>query len=316
MVWFLVRRAALLLLTLWLMSIVIFTILQILPGDVAHAVLGQYATPEALAALRKQLGLGAPAPLQYAHWITGFVTGQWGTSPSYDDTPIVSLIPARLGASLLLAGAALLVIVPLSIVGGTIAALRQDSLIDRAITISGLSLMAVPEFISGIVLLSVFGLWLHLLPTGSVAAGVNPLTSPQYLVLPALSLGLVFFGYLARMTRASTIAVLGSNYVRTARLKGLPLRTVLRRHVLPNALLPTITVIASQVGYLVGGLVVVEQLFNYPGIGSTILYAALHHDVPLLEDCVMIIAVIYMLSNLVADLLYSYLNPRIRYGAS
>jgi peptide/nickel transport system permease protein len=311
---FLLRRLGLLLLTLWLMSAIVFVISTILPGDVASVVLGRDASPQAVANLRREWGLDDPAPVQYLHWITGFVTGQWGDARSFD-APIADLIPGRLGNSLLLAAAALVVIVPLSIALGTVAALRQDRLSDRAISITGLSLMAVPEFVSGIILLTVFGIWLHVLPTGSISSGGSPLTSPQYLVLPALALGLVFFGYIARMMRASTISVLGSAYVRTARLKGVPLRLLLARHVLPNALVPTITVVTSQIGYLVGGLVVVETLFGYPGIGSLLLSAGLQHDVPLLEDCVMIIAVIYMLSNLAADLFYAYLNPRVRYSA-
>ena len=313
---FLARRLGLMLLTLWLMSVLVFVITSILPGDVAHTILGQSATPENVAALRRQYGLDYPAPVLYLRWITGFVSGQWGNAPSYQDAPIASLLPNALFNSLILAGAALLLIVPLSIAFGTLAALRQDRFTDRVISIAGLSLMAVPEFVSGIILLSIFGIWLGWLPTSSVAAGGNPLTTPQYLVLPVLALGIVFFGYVSRMMRASAIAVLGSAYTRTALLKGLPMRLVLRRHVLRNALVPTITVVMSSVGYLVGGLVVVEYLFGYPGMGSLLLYAGLHHDVPLLEDCVMIVAVIYMLGNLTADLLYAYLNPQIRYSGA
>jgi peptide/nickel transport system permease protein len=311
---FLLRRLGLLLLTLWLMSVIVFVISMILPGDVASVVLGRDASPQAVANLRHEWGLDDPPPMVYLHWITGFVTGQWGYARSFD-APIADLIPGRLGNSLVLAAAALVVIVPLSIALGMVAALRQDRLSDRAISITGLSLMAVPEFVSGIILLTVFGIWLHVLPTGSISSGGSPLTSPQYLVLPALALGLVFFGYIARMMRASTISVLGSAYVRTARLKGVPLRLLLARHVLPNALVPTITVVTSQIGYLAGGLVVVEMLFGYPGIGILLLTAGLQHDVPLLEDCVMIIAVIYMLSNLAADLFYAYLNPQVRYSS-
>jgi peptide/nickel transport system permease protein len=311
---FVLRRLGLLLLTLWLMSVIVFVIAEILPGDVASVVLGRDASPQAVANLRHEWGLDDPPPVVYLHWITGFVTGQWGYARSFD-APIADLIPGRLGNSLVLAAAALVVIVPLSIALGMVAALRQDRLSDRAISITGLSLMAVPEFVSGIILLTVFGIWLHVLPTGSISSGGSPLTSPQYLVLPALALGLVFFGYIARMMRASTISVLGSAYVRTARLKGVPLRLLLARHVLPNALVPTITVVTSQIGYLAGGLVVVEMLFGYPGIGILLLSAGLQHDVPLLEDCVMIIAVIYMLSNLAADLFYAYLNPQVRYSA-
>lgn len=313
---FLARRLGLLLLTLWLMSVIVFVITSILPGDVARTILGTSATPENVAALRHQYGLDYPAPILYLRWIVGFVSGQWGNAPSYDNVAISSLIPNSLFNSLVLAGAALLVIVPLSISLGTVAALRQDRLADRVISITGLSLVAIPEFVSGIILVAIFGVGLHWLPTTSLAAGGNPLTSPQYLVLPALALGVVFFGYVARMMRASTIMVLGSAYTRTAVLKGLPMRQVLARHVLRNALVPTITVVMSSIGYLVGGLVIVENLFGYPGMGSLLLNAGLHHDVPLLEDCVMIIAVIYMLGNLTADLLYAYLNPQIRYSAT
>ena len=309
---FLVRRLGLLLLTLWLMSVLVFVIASVLPGDVAQTILGQYATPEAVAGLRQQLGLDHPPPVLYWRWITGFLSGNWGDSPSLQ-APISSVLPNRLFNSMVLAVAALIVIVPLSIVFGMVAALCQDPLTDRVISITGLSMMAVPEFVHGIVLLTVFGIWLGWLPTTSVAAGGNPLTEPSYLVLPVLSLSLVLFGYVSRMMRASTIAVLGSAYVRTAMLKGLPLRQVLLRHVLRNAMVPTITVVMSQIGYLVGGLVIVESLFGYPGLGGLLLYAGLHHDVPLLEYCAMIVAVIYMVSNLAADLLYAYLNPQIRY---
>jgi peptide/nickel transport system permease protein len=302
------------LLTLWLMSVLVFLIASVLPGDVARTILGQHATPEAVAGLREQLDLNHPAPVLYVKWITGFVTGDWGQSHSLH-VPIGDVLPNRLFNSMVLAVAALIVIVPLSIVLGLIAALRQDRLIDRTISVTGLSLMAVPEFVSGILLLTVFGVWLGWLPTTSVAAGSNPLTSPQHLILPIASLSLIFFGYVARMMRASTIAVLGSAYTRTAMLKGLPMRQVLVRHVLRNALVPTITVVMSSIGWLIGGLVVIETLFGYPGLGGLLLYAGLHHDVPLLEACVMIVAVIYMVGNLLADLLYAYLNPQIRYGS-
>ena len=311
---FLARRLALLLLTLWLMSILVFAIASVLPGDVAQTILGQYATPEAVAGLRREMDLDHPPPVLYLRWITGLVTGDWGESHSLQ-VPIADVLPGRLYNSLVLAAAALLVIVPLSIALGLFAALRQDRFADRAISITGLSLMAVPEFVSGIILLSVFGIWLGWLPTTSVAAGGDPLTQPELIVLPVASLSLVFFGYVSRMMRASTIAVLGSAYVRTALLKGLPLRQVLVRHVLRNAIVPTITVVMSSIGYLVGGLVVVESLFGYPGLGGLLLYAGLNNDIPLLEACAMIVAVTYMLGNLAADLLYAYLNPRIRYGS-
>jgi peptide/nickel transport system permease protein len=300
--------------TLWIMSILVFFIASILPGDVARTILGQSATPDAVAGLREQLDLNHPPVVLYLRWISNFVVGDWGDSHSLR-VPIASLLPNRLFNSMVLTVATLLVIVPPSIFFGLFAALRRDRVADRAISVTGLSLMAVPEFVSGILLVTIFGVWLGWLPTSSVAAGNNPLTSPSHLILPIAALSLVFFGYVSRMMRASTITVLESSYVRTAMLKGLPLRTVLVRHVLRNALVPTITVVMSSIGYLIGGLVVVETLFGYPGLGGLLLYAGLNHDVPLLEACVMVVAVINMLSNLGADLMYAYMNPQIRYGS-
>lgn len=308
---YLLRRLGLLLLTLWLMSVAIFTVVQILPGDVAKVILGQFATPGDVAVLRQQYGLDHPLPILYLRWIGGFVTGRWGEAHSLG-VSVISILPARLLNSLILAFVALLFIVPVSIAAGTIAALRRDRLTDKVITILGISLLAVPEFVSGLVLLFVFGIQFHLLPTGQLPDG-NPLSSPQYLILPALSLSIVLFGYFSRMTRGATVDALESNYVRTAVLKGLPFRQVLFRHVLRNSLVPTLTVVASQVGYMVGGLVVVEKLFGYPGIGSLLFLAAQQHDAILLEDCTLVVACIFMLSNLAADLLYAYLNPRIRF---
>lgn len=309
---FLLRRVGLLLLTLLLMSVVIFAIVHVLPGDLARVILGQFATPSDVAVLRHQYGLDRPLPIQYLGWIGGFITGQWGKS-YYLDVDVLSVLPQQLLNSLILAAVALLFVVPISIGAGTLAALRRDRFTDRLISILGVSFLAVPEFVSGLILLFIFGIQLQWLPTGQLPEG-SPLSSPQYLILPALALGLVLFGYFSRMTRSSTVEVLESNYVRTAVLKGLPLREVLARHVLRNSLIPTLTVVTSQVGYLVGGLVVVERLFGYPGIGNLLFQAAQHHDAILLEDCTLVVACIFMVSNLAADLLYAYLNPRIRFA--
>ncbi len=175
----------------------------------------------------------------------------------------------------------------------------------------------MPEFVGGIVLIIVFGLWLDVLPISARwPPGTSLLGQVKYLLMPALALVLVLFGYIARMARAGTVAALDADYTRTAMLKGLPRRTVIRRHVLRNALLPTITVIATQLGYMIGGLVVVERLFNYNGVGELILNAARNRDYPQLQSMVLVIGVIYLVATLVADILYSVLNPRIRYGGS
>ena len=210
-----------------------------------------------------------------------------------------------------------MLVVPLAILGGVVAALRRDRLSDRVITIGGLSLSVVPEFVSGIILILVFGLWLDVLPVSANAPpGSSPLTQIEYLLLPALTLVILLFGYIARITRAGTIEALDADYTRTAYLKGLPRRTVIGRHVLRNSLLPTIAVVATQTGYLIGGLVVIETLFNYPGMGKLIFTAATQKDLPLLEASVLIVGIVFLIAMLVADLLYSLLNPRIRHAGA
>jgi peptide/nickel transport system permease protein len=185
------------------------------------------------------------------------------------------------------------------------------------ITLTGLSLTVVPEFVTGIMLILIFGLWLGLFPVSANAPdGSSILTQLKYLFLPALTLVILLFGYIARITRAGTIESLDADYTRTAFLKGLPRRTVIRRHVLRNSLLPTIAVVATQTGYLIGGLVVIETLFNYPGMGRLIFTAATQKDFPLLESAVLIVGIGFLIATLLADVAYSLLNPRIRYAAA
>lgn len=311
---FILRRLGLLLLTLLVSSLIIFVVLNHNPRGVAIAILGQFATPDDVDTVMRQLGLDRPAPVRYWNWLSGFVTGRWGESYAMQ-VPVSELVGQRLRNSAALAGLAFVVIVPFSVVMGVISGMKEDKPVDRVISIVGLSAIAVPEFVSGIFLIVIFGLWLGWLPaSAAIDPGSNPFESFKVLILPVLTLMLVDFAYIARMTRATTSQVLASNYVRTAILKGLPTRTVMFRHVLPNALLPVITVVASQIGWLLGGLVIVETLFAYPGIGLLWLDAAQEHDLPLLEALSMLMAVIYALSNLLADLLYAYLNPRIRYS--
>jgi peptide/nickel transport system permease protein len=311
---FLARRIALVLLTLWLVSLGVFVVSELLPGDVAVFILGQQATPENLAVLRTQLGLNQPAPLRYLTWLSGFVRGDWGRSLALQ-IPIADLVLSRAANSLVLAGLALIVTVPISVGLGLVAALRHGRAVDRAISLIGLSGLALPEFVSGVLLIVLFSLTLHIAPAAAqIPTGASPLSVLPALVLPALTLAVTLFAYISRMTRASAIDVLASDYVRTAVLKGLPTSKVIVRHVLRNALLPTVTVIGAQIGWLVGGLVVVEHLFGYPGLGDLLLFAALNKDIPLLEACVMIVASVYMLSNLAAEVLFGVLNPRIRHA--
>ena len=312
----LAKRAALSLITLWLLSAMVFAGGQLLPGDVARAILGPLADAHAVANLGRELGLDRPLLIQYWDWISHFAMGNMGQSYSYR-APVAPFVLAALGYSVKLGALAFVLVVPLSIAGGVWSALHAGRLIDRIIGIIGLSATILPEFVTGIVLIMIFGIWLKILPiTANWPPGAALPTQIYYLLLPSLPLVLVLFGYLARMARAGTLEALAADYTRTAVLKGLKPRAVLWRHVLRNALLPTITVTATQMGYLMGGLVVVETLFRYPGIGGLIYAAARDKDFPMLEGGVLTVGVIYTLAGLIADVSHALLNPRIRFGAA
>jgi peptide/nickel transport system permease protein len=316
MVRFLLKRFGLAILTLLLVSIIVFAVAQLLPGNLGRNVLGGFATPQSVAQYNREHGLNHPIYQQYATWISNFVRGNLGKSGEYD-VSVASLLGPALLNSLKLAAVAFVLVVPLSIAGGVFAALRRGRTADRAITLTGLSLTAVPEFVSAILLILIFGLALKWLPVDATPpAGAGFFETVKYLLLPAFALCMVLFGYIARMARAGTIEALDADYTRTAFLKGLPTRTVIGRHVLRNSLLPTIAVIATQMGYLIGGLVIIEELFNYNGIGQRIYTAATNKDFTMLQSSVLVIAIVYLIAMLVADILYSLLNPRIRYAGS
>jgi peptide/nickel transport system permease protein len=313
---YILRRLGLALVTLWLLSVIVFFAGQVLPGDPGRAILGPLAAPSAVHALDQQLGVDRPLLAQYWTWITGLLHGDMGISYQFR-SPVAPFIGAALLNSIKLAALAFVIVVPLSIAGGVLAALRVGRGTDRVISVTGLSAATVPEFVSGIVLIVIFAVELKWLPvSASAGPGASVASQFDHLILPAIPLVLVLFGYIARMARAGTIEALDSDYVRTATLKGLKRSVVIRRHVLRNALLPTITVIATQTGYLVGGLVVVETLFNYQGIGKLILTAATAKDFPMLEAGVLTIGVVYMVATLIADILYTVLNPRLRLGGA
>jgi len=311
---FVLRRIGLALITLFLISVLVFIGTQMLPGDVGRRVLGPFATQEAVDALNARLGTDRPFLVQYWDWITNALTGDLGFSISFG-RPVTELLGRALVNSVKLAALAFVIVVPLSLFGGILAALKRGKLVDRLITLGGLSATVIPEFVSGIVLIVVFGVWLGWFPGIATAPpGSSLLTQMRYLILPAIPLVLVLFGYIARITRAGVVEALDADYTRTAILKGLPQSTVIRRDVLRNALLPTIAVIASQVGYLIGGLVVVEVLFTYQGVGKLLFDAARNADFPLLAGGVLVVGAAFQISMLLADLAYSWLNPRIRLG--
>jgi peptide/nickel transport system permease protein len=301
------------LITLWIVSILVFAASQVIPGDVGRTILGPYATNSQVAQLDHKLGTDRPLIQQYWTWISNFARGDWGES-AVQNQPVRPLVLTAFKNSVYLGLFALVLIIPISIFFGVLAALHYGRATDRVISVTGLSLIALPEFVMGVTVALIFGVKLRWLPVdSSVPSATDPVDWFRQFLLPAIPLMFVLFGYISRMARAGTVEALQSNYVRTATLKGLPTRTVIRRHVLRNSLLPTITVIASQTGYLIGGLFVVETLFHYNGVGTLLLQAATQKDYPMLEAGILTIGVVYMLATLVADLLYSYLNPRIRY---
>ena len=307
-------RLSLIVGTLLMVSIAIFIITEILPGDVATKMLGQFATEQNVKNLREELGLDKPAPQRYGIWIWGVVRGDFGQS-LVQRRDISAIVEHRLWPSLILATAAFLVAVPSAILVGIWAGVRPDSLGDRIVSTLGMVGISLPEFVTGLLLMIIFSSTLHWLPsTSSIARGDHALSDPKILVLPVLTLTAVLFAYVMRMTRANVIEVMESPYVRTAILKGLPMRRVLIRHVVPNAMLPTISVVAANAGWLLGGLIIVENVFAYPGLGQLLLSSILTRDTPLLQAVTLIIAGAYTVANLIADLSYGFLDPRIRVG--
>ena len=310
---YILRRLGFMALTLFVASLMIFAATQILPGDVARMILGRFATDEALANLREQLGLNLPLVVQYTNWLFGFVRGDWGVSLSAD-SPVMELVFARLGNSAMLAAVAFTMYVPLGVLLGLIAALKRNTATDQVISVGSLSFIGLPEFVTGVILISVFAIKLKWLPaSSSIDPDATFLEALPHLILPALTVSLVSLAYIARMTRSGTLEVFSMDYVRTAYLKGLKPHQVLFGHVLRNALLPTVTVVAIGVGWLIGGLIVTESLFSYPGLGRLLLFAIQRQDLPLIQATTLLLVAIFCLSNLVADILYAYLNPRIRY---
>lgn len=309
---FLLKRLVSAIVTLWLLATIVFLIVNVLPGDVGRKILGPFATQESVAAYNERLGTNRPLIVQYLDSMRRVFTFNFGDAYS-TSSPVNDIIFPALGRSAKLALLAFVITIPLSIMAGIIAARRQDKLTDRAIVNTGLATSSIPEFVSAAVLMSIFCVHWKI---GEVYAnppdGTPLLGQLRYLLMPALAMAIAYFGYLARMTRAGVIAAQSSDYARTATMKGLPQSTVMRRHILRNALAPTITVISVQIGYLMGGIIGVEKVFNYNGLGTVMLNAQKAKDIPLLQGAVLLVGIIYMLSTLIADLVIAYLNPRVR----
>lgn len=310
---FIVRRLLLGLLVLVLVSIVVFLATQALPGDPARAILGRSATPASLAALRRQLNLDRPVLDQYWTWIAGLVHGDLGVSLAAQQ-PVSKLLAPKLVNSAVLVAIAALVSIPLSVAIGSWAALKREKIFDTVSSNLLLLLAAVPEFVVAVVLIILFATTVsNVLPAiSTIPPGSRPWDHLSALVLPSLTLIIAVAPYVARIMRASMIEVLESDYVEMARLKGLPERVVLIRHALPNALGPVFQVIALNLAYLAGGIVIVEFVFNYGGIGSALQDAVLNHDLPVVQALAMLIAAVYVVLNLLADVATILVTPRLR----
>ena len=300
------------LVTLWLLATIVFLIVNVLPGDVGRKVLGPTANADDVAAFNARLGTDEPLLTQYWNSLKQLVTLDFGES-FQTGGPVLDLLIPALGRSAKLAVLAFVITIPISIAAGIFAARRKDQLADRVVVNVGLASSSVPEFVTASALLAVFAVNFGL---GSVYANVPDGTSfigqLEYLLLPAMALVLAYFGYIARMTRSGVITALQADYTRTATMKGLKPGQVMRRHVLRNAMAVTISVISVQIGYLFGGIIGVEKVFNYAGLGTMMLNAVAKKDIPVLQTAVLMVGIIYMVSTLLADLLIAALNPRVR----
>lgn len=314
---YLLRRVLSVIGVVWAMTVLVFGIVHLLPGSVAHMILGDFATADAIAALEERLGLNDPLTAQYWRWFSGLLHGDFGMSLTME-RPAGPIILEALGRSAILACISIVLVAIVGIALGVHSAVHRGSVGDHALTTAQYTLIAIPEFFWSIVVILIFAAWLRWLP----ATGYTPLAEggligwARHLVLPVSTLVLGLIAHVSRMTRSSMLDAIESRYVLAARAKGLPERVVLYRHALPNALLPAITVLAIDMGLLIGGIVVVETVFAYPGLGRLLIYAIDNQDLPLMMGGMIVVTSVYALSNLVADILYALLNPRIRYGGA
>ena len=307
-----IRRILLSVATLLLVSLIVFSILEVLPGDVATRILGRDATPESLELLRNQLGLGRPAAVRYFGWLGGLLTGDFGSSLA-SSRPIADILGPRIFNTVLLSLFAFVLYIPFTLVPAIIQALTRDRGPDHALSVVTLVLLSMPDFLLATILLLAFVLWIPVLPAISlVDASSSVAEYLRAMTLPAVTLAIVMAVYAVRMLRDNLIEVLDSDYVRMAELKGLSRSRVLLRHALPNALVPTLNVTALNLAYLIGGVVVVERVFTYPGFGTLLIDSLQLRDLPVIEATVMIAALVYVSANLVADVAAILLNPKLR----
>jgi peptide/nickel transport system permease protein len=306
------RRLFLLVFVLLAVSILIFLIVNVLPGDIADLMLGEHATPEQVAVLRERLGLNEPVLSRYFIWLGNALSGDLGVSMQHNQ-PIAPLLAARLYNSAILGGIGLILSVPIAIGLGLIAAVNRETWIDRTISSFVVFNFALPEYVLGLMLILCFSIWWNILPGVSlIAAGSNPLDKPLALVLPVFVVTMGLITYVSQITRATMIEVLDSAYIRTARLKGMSRATVLLRHALPNVMLPVIAEVGMHLGYVIGGIVIIETMFSYAGVGQMLITSVNHRDVPTIQATVLVVACAYGIGNLLADVFSVLVNPKLR----
>lgn len=316
LMWMVLRRVGVALVLALVVSFLVYAATTVLPGDVAAAVLGRNATPEAVAALREQLGLGDPFLARYAAWLGGLAHGDLGTSLAGTRMPVWDLISTPLRNTAVLAAATLILLVPLSLAIGIASGVRQGHAFDRAAAGVSLTLTAVPEFVVGALLVLAFAVYLPVLPAVSLVSGdVNPLTVSEFLVLPVATLVIAGAAYLIRIVRISTIEAMTTDYVEAARLAGVPERRVVFRYAVRNSLAPTIQAVSATAQWLLGGIFVVEVLFAFPGVGNALVTAVQVRDVPVIQAVAMLLALAFILINLIADIVTILVDPRLRTAA-
>jgi peptide/nickel transport system permease protein len=311
---YLLKRLALIVYTLFVVSLVVFAITQVLPADAATMLLGENATADALAAIRDRLGLDQPVWVQYGRWLGGVLGGDFGTSLRTSQ-PVAPVMFEALGRSLLLAALSIALMLVLAVPLGIVAALSRGRMADLALSVVSYIGVSLPEFVTATVIVLVMADWLGLLPaTGYVPLAENPWDGLAHLALPGLTVSVILIAHVSRMVRSELVDVLQTDYVRAARLKGLSKRAVLFRHALRNALLPTITIVALDVGYLLGGIIVVEEIFALPGLGRQLIVAIQARDLPSIQAGALIMAATYSVVNFLADLGCAWIDKRIQYG--
>lgn len=311
---YLLRRLLAVVLVLWIVTIAVFAITMILPGNAAIMILGEYATPDQVAAMEERLGLNRPVAVQYFDWLFNLLQGDFGMSLRLS-VPVSEVVGSAFANSALLAVTALITVTIVAVPLGILAALKRGTRADLGISLMAYIGTAMPEFVTATLLLVIIaGPSLALLPAGGfIPPGESVAGFFSHVILPAGTLGLILTAHIARQVRSEMLDVLASDYIRAARLKGLRERRVIRRHALPNSLAPAVAVISLDIGYLLGGIIVVEEIFAWPGLGRLLILALENRDLPVIQAITLLLAMVYALSNLLSDLLIAALDPRVRY---